>query len=311
MSFEMLIAIVVVSSLVGLFLLFFLSNGMIFTHLTFRRRKGDKDFAKNEDPRAKKDPDRIWFFSQQLEEITLKSYDKLNLKGYFINNNSNKLAILVHGYHGRYYSVTAQAHIFFDNGFDVLCINNRCHDSSEGKSFSMSTKEERDLLDWIELMVKRNPNYQIALYGISMGGHICMLAASNKNVNEKVKCIIEDCGFYSLKEELILETKQSPALFPKLTVILAELYSKIFYHFSYSKDIGKAFKTLKLPILMIHGGQDNYVPTINIEKNYAAVPENVYKEKHIFIGSGHTRSIIDERKKYTEIVDNFVNKFIK
>ena len=87
MPFWLLILIIVVSGIVGFCLLFFLSNGMIFTHLTFRRRKGDKDFAKNEDPRFKKDPDRVWFFSNELEEITLNSYDKLNLKGYFINNN--------------------------------------------------------------------------------------------------------------------------------------------------------------------------------------------------------------------------------
>lgn len=311
MSILAKILIITISSLIGLFLIFFISNGIIFTRISFSRRKGDKDFAKNEDPRAKKDPDRIWYFSNEIEEINLKSYDKKNLKGYFLNNHSNKLVIMVHGYHGRYYSLTSQAHIFFDNGFDVLSINNRCHDSSEGKLITMGKRESRDLEDWIELMIKRNPNYQIALYGISMGGHIVMLTGSKPNVNEKVKCIIEDCGFNSLKNELILMVKQSPAPFPRLTVNLAELYSIIFHHFSYSNSIDKAFKTLKLPILLIHGSQDNYVPTENIYLNEKAVPKDVYYETHVFEGSGHTKSVVDSRKKYTKIVDDFVNKFIK
>ena len=311
MSILAKILIITISSLIGLFLIFFISNGIIFTRLSFSRRKGDKDFAKNEDPRAKNDPDRIWYFSNKIEEINLKSYDKLNLKGYFLNNHSNKLVIMVHGYHGRYYSLTSQAHIFFDNGFDVLSINNRCHDSSEGKLITMGKRESRDLEDWIELMIKRNPNYQIALYGISMGGHIVMLTGSKTNVNEKVKCIIEDCAFNSLKNELILMVKQSPAPFPRLTVNLAELYSIIFHHFSYSNSIDKAFKTLKLPILLIHGSQDNYVPTENIYLNEKAVPKDVYHETHVFEGSGHTKSVVDSRKKYTKIVNDFVNKFIK
>lgn len=311
MSIEIKILIIVLSSLVGLFLIFFISNGIIFTKLSFSRRKGDKDFAKNEDPRAKKDPDRIWYFSNEIEEINLKSYDKINLKGYFLNNHSNKLVIMVHGYHGRYYSLTSQAHIFFDNGYDVLSINNRCHDTSEGRLITMGKRESKDLEKWIELMLSRNPNYQIVLYGISMGGHIVMLTGSKPTVNEKVKCIIEDCGFNSLKNELILMVKQSPAPFPKLTVNLAELYSILFHHFSYSYSIDKAFKTLQLPILLIHGSQDNYVPTENIYKNENAVPAGVYKEVYVFEGSGHTKSVVDSRKKYTKIVNDFVNKFVK
>ena len=307
----LLILIIVVSSLIGLFLIWFIVNGVIYTNISFRRRKGDADFAKNEDPRAKKADDRIWYFSNALEEINLKSYDGLNLKGYFINNNSNKLAILVHGYHGRFYSVVSQARIFFENGFDVLCINNRTHDSSEGKLITMGKRESKDLDSWIELMAARNPNYQIALYGISMGGHIVMQSGAKTTVNEKVKCIIEDCGFNSLRDELILMTKQSPTPMPRTIVTFADLYCRLIYHFGFTKTITKVFKNLKLPILLFHGGKDDYVPTYNIDKNYNAVPENVYKEKHVFPESGHTRCVVDDKAKYTEIVNNFVNKYIK
>ena len=307
----LIITLTILGSLLLLFLIYFITNGIIFTNVSFRRRKGDKDFARTEDPRAKKDPDRIWYFSNQLEEIDMLSYDKLHLKGYFLNNNSSKLAILIHGYHGRYYSVVHQARIFFENGYDVLSINNRTHDTSEGKVFTMGKREKRDVASWIELMLKRNPNYQIVLYGISMGGHIAMLSASDKNVNEKVKCVIEDCGYYSLKDELLLVLKKGKFPLPHLIINLADLYSRIFYRFSYTYTIGKAFKDLKLPILMFHGADDDYVPTKNIELNYNAVPEGVYKEKHIFEGCGHTRCVVNKKEEYRQIVDEFVNKFVK
>ena len=305
-----IILLTIASSLLFLFIATFLINGAIYVNISFRRRKGDKDFAKSEDPRAKKEEDRIWYFSNQIEEINLKSYDSLNLKGYFLNNHSNKLVILVHGYHGRYYSVASQARIFFENGFDVLSINNRTHDTSEGKLISMGKRESLDLDSWIDLMLQRNPNYQIVLYGISMGGHVVMKSGSKISVNEKVKCIIDDCGFNSLKNELIYMTKQSPALLPELIVSLADLYCRIFYRFGFTSTIEKCFKNLKKPILFFHGKKDDYVLPLNTEECFNAVPENVYKEKHIFEDSSHTKCVVNHKEEYREIVVNFVNKFI-
>ena len=294
-----------------LFIIYFIFTGAVFTKVSFKRREGDKDFAKNEDPRAKKDPDRIWYFSQTLEELNLESYDRLNIKGYFLNNKSNKLAILVHGYHGRYYSVVSQARIFFENGFDVLCINNRTHDTSEGNLITMGKREARDVNDWIKLMLKRNPNYHIALYGISMGGHIVMRVVSDKNVNQNIKCVIEDCGYNSLKKQLHHMLMLRQIKLSKFILNLSELYSILFHHFSFSNTISKRFKNLKMPILLFHGGKDDYVPTENINLNYDAVPEGIYKEKHIFEDSVHTKCVVDHKQEYKEIVDNFVNKYIK
>lgn len=306
-----LITLIVGCSILLLFIAWFIVNGIIYTNISFRRRKGDAHFAENEDPRAKQNPDRIWYFSNSLEEITIESYDKLKLKGYFLNNNSNKLAILVHGYHGRFYSTVSQAHIFYDNGYDVLSINNRTHDSSEGKLITMGKREAKDLEDWIKEMLKRNPKYQIVLYGISMGAHIVMQTASKISVNEKVKCVIEDCGYYSLKEELIIQTKKSPSPMPKVIVFFADFYSRLINHFGFTYTIGKAFKNLKLPILMFHGDKDSMVPVENINKIYEAVPEGIYKEKHIFENSEHTRCVVDQFGKYQQIVNDFVDKYIK
>ena len=97
----------------------------------------------------------------------------------------------------------------------------------------------------------------------------------------------------------------------KFILNLSELYSILFHHFSYSNTISKRFKNLKMPILLFHGGKDDYVPTENINLNYDVVPEGIYKEKHIFEDSVHTKCVVDHKQEYKEIVDNFVNKYIK
>ena len=114
-----------------------------------------------------------------------------------------------------------------------------------------------------------------------------------------------------MKDELVLMTKKSPTPIPRTTVFFADLYSRLIYHFSFTNTISKIFKNLKLPILLFHGGKDDYVPTYNIDRNYDAVPEGIYKEKHVFENSGHTRCVVDDKEKYRKIVNDFVNKFIK
>ena len=95
------ITLIIVGSLLFVMLVLFLVIGWVTFTKSFCRRKNDKHFADNEDPRFKNAPDRQWFWAQNIEEITLKSFDGLSLKGYFLNNHSNKLVIMVHGHHGR------------------------------------------------------------------------------------------------------------------------------------------------------------------------------------------------------------------
>ncbi|MCR5333105.1 MAG: alpha/beta hydrolase [Bacilli bacterium] len=301
--------------LLGLTLLMFIVVSMIFGrmffHISFDRRKGDKDFAKTENPNDKKRPSRIWFSEQKLEELSIISKDKLCLKGYLLNQNSNKLAIILHGYRGRYYSSTAQAQFFFENGYDVLLPNNRAHDTSEGDYFTMGKKEVYDVLKWINLMVERNPNYQIVLMGISMGGHITMMTAGRKELSKNVKCFVEDCGYHSLKEILFDNVKNSPRVkFPKYAFICGEIYTGLFHHFSLNDSVKNSFKNVKIPGLFIHGDKDTYVPYENLDKNYDAMPEGIYKEKKAFAGVEHNRSVFVE-PEYKDTIINFVNRFIK
>ena len=258
-----LITLIVIGGTLVLLFGLYLLDGFVLFNITFRRRPGDKDFAKNENPKEKNAPDRLWYFSQNPEELTIKSYDNLNLKGYYINNHSNKLAILIHGYHGRYYSLVSQAKVFIELGYDVLNINNRCHDTSEGRYLTMGEKESRDLMNWILFMISRNPNYQIVLYGISMGAHITMLTLGKRSLDSRVKCAIVDCGYYSLKDQLVFTLRANHYFWPKLHVNAGQFVAKVFYHFSFRKvdDLDDC----SLPIMFIHGNKDNYVPFVNLD----------------------------------------------
>ncbi|MCF0118125.1 MAG: alpha/beta hydrolase [Bacilli bacterium] len=281
----------------------------MFYVITFSRRKNDHIFAELEDPEDKKTPSRIWYSNQQIEELKIKSKDKLILKGYFQDNHSNKLLVCLHGYRGRYYSNTTQSQIFFEHGYDVLLPNNRAHDTSEGKFFSMGPKEIDDVIRWIDLMIKRNPNYEIVLMGISMGAHIAMMLGGEK-LPSNIKCIIEDCGYSNLKDQLNYELVKIKAPCKGFILFAANLYCRLFHGFSLKHNTATAFSNLTLPILLIHGDKDTYVKFENLKLNADSVPNNIYKEVVTFEGADHNRSK-DQLEKYTETIINFVNKFIK
>ena len=62
---------------------------------------------------------------------------------------------------------------------------------------------------------------------------------------------------------------------------------------------------------MFHGGKDSMVPIENVNKIYDSVPQGIYKEKHIFENSEHTRCVVDQYRKYQQIVNEFVDKYTK
>lgn len=309
MPLTLLISLIVVGSLLVLILSFLILDGFVFFNITFRRRPGDKDFAKNENPKEKNAPDRLWYFSQNPEELNLVSYDKLNLKGYYLNNRSNKLAILIHGYHGRYYSLVSQAKVFIELGYDVLNINNRCHDTSEGRYLTMGEKESRDLIDWIRLMLKRNPSYRIVLYGISMGSHITMLSLGRKEIDPRVKCAILDCGYFSLKDQLIYTLKYNKYFWPSLHVNAGRVVAKLFYHFSFHK-VASSLGNSMVPMMFIHGDKDDYVPFVNLNLCSTSASRSIYTEVHEFKGANHTQCI-KQYETFKQLTEDFTKRFIQ
>lgn len=262
----LLISLIIISSVLLFSILVFLVIGKAMYDIIFKRRKNDENFALEENKEDKLKPSRMWFSKQKLEEFSIKSKDNLTLKGYLLDNNSNKIAILVHGYRGRYYSLTSQAKIFFDEGYDVFLTNNRAHDTSQGTHFSMGEKESEDLLLWIDYLLKKNKNYQIVLMGVSMGGHIAMLSAS-KIDKEHLKCLIVDCGYASLKDTLIDQCSLSmPQILAKCLIIILSMYVKIFHRFSLSSNSKDSLAKLEVPVLFIHGDNDETVKIENMKK---------------------------------------------
>ena len=124
-----------------------------------------------------------------------------------------------------------------------------------------------------------------------------------------VKCFVEDCGYTSVWEQFEGELKVQfnlPA-FPLLHV--ANWLCKLKYDWSFSEASAvEQLKKANLPMLFIHGDQDDFVPTSMVYDLYDAKPEP--KELWVVAGVDHAHSYRDNKEEYTGKVKEFVGKYI-
>ncbi|WP_294349434.1 alpha/beta hydrolase [uncultured Clostridium sp.] len=242
------------------------------------------------------------------EEI--ESFDNLKLHGYKINNeNSNVWVITVHGYMGSGAKMASYAENFYNIGYNVLVPDLRGHGKSEGDYIGMGWNDRKDILRWIDLILKENNNAKIILHGVSMGGATVMMTSGEK-LPENVKCIIEDCGYSSVVDEFEDKLKNIFNL-PKTPILqAADLVSRVRagYWFSDASSVNQ-LKKAKVPILFIHGDKDDFVPYDMLDKVYNAA--DVEKEKLVVEGAEHAKSAYVNPELYWNTISNFINKHLE
>ena len=243
------------------------------------------------------------------EKVTTKSFDGLNLSArLYINDPDAPFDILVHGY--KSYGIkdfSGGINLSFGINHNVLLIDHRAHGESEGKTISFGINERYDILAWINYLNNRfGANHPIILMGISMGG-ATVLMTSNLELPSNVKGIIADCPFssaYDIIVKVAIENKYPLLLIKTFLKPTAKLFGKFDIFASSAQE---AVKNAKVPILLIHGDEDDFVPydmSVKIKAN------NPNIEFHTFKCDVHGLSYIVDKDRYTQIYNEFVNKCI-
>ena len=254
--------------------------------------------------------DFCWWDKFTFETLSLISKDGLKLVGHFLGNSTDKLAIIVHGYGADYREMQLYTKYFVEKNYNILAVENRAHGNSEGKMIGMGWLDRLDLIQWINLMLEKNPNYQIVLMGLSMGAStVCM--ASGEKLSKNVKAIISDCAYVNAFEEFryVFNHRTHLPAFPLLNIF--NMYTKSVYKFDMKKaDASVQVKKSKTPILFIHGDKDSFVPTENVHKLYAATPEGL-KQIYIAKDAEHAMSYPSNEIEYERQLNLFLKNYIK
>lgn len=244
------------------------------------------------------------------EDAWIRSYDnkKLHAKVY-INDVKKPFAILVHGYRGSgLRDFAGGLGYYISQGFNAILIDHRGHGESDGKTITFGIKERKDLVSWINYAIDTyGKDIEILLTGISMGG-ATVLMVLDQDLPPNVKCVISDCPFSS-PLGIILKVTEDMHLPSKLCKPFIKLSARLFAHVNIEEsDSFRSIKDSKLPILIIHGTEDRYVPVKMSEELKSSNPNVELLEIE---GAPHGLSFIKDNAKYTSVAKAFIDRYFK
>jgi len=241
-------------------------------------------------------------------EVSITSFDGLKLAGTWLETENPKgTIILAHGYRSCKLVEFSMVLDFYQSyGLNILLPDQRAHGKSEGRIITFGVKECQDMKKWIEWINENQNDRPIILSGLSMGASTVLFLA-DEALPANVKGIIGDCGFTSPWEIISCVFRNVTHLPAGPSLWVAELFARIFGGFSLrEKNTKEVLQNSKLPVLMVHGTEDGFVPCEMTKQGYAACTG----EKEIFLveGADHGLSFLKDSQRYKEKVLAFLDR---
>lgn len=243
-----------------------------------------------------------------FEEVSITTFDGLKLFArYYHLSDSAPIQIQFHGYR-------STAVRDFSGGFslarkmgrNLLVVDQRAGGKSEGTTICFGIKEKYDCLEWIKYALERFGDVPIMLTGVSMGA-ATVLMASELDLPKNVKCIVADCPYSSPEEIIALQCKEM-GIPPKIGMPFVRLGARLFGNLKLSGEgAEKAVRNTKVPILLVHGEEDDFVPCYMSEKIYSANPKMITFET--FPNAAHGVSFLVDTERYEKLYYSLFEKY--
>lgn len=244
-----------------------------------------------------------------FEPVSIVSHDGLTLTAryYRFVSDESRVELLFHGWRSNALrDACGGAKLARDLGYNLLLVDQRAHAESASTTITFGIKEKYDCLDWVNYAVERfGSDVRILLGGVSMGA-ATVLMASALPLPENVRGITADCG-YSSPEAIIRKVCRDMGIPDRLGYPFVRMSARLLGHFSL-KDGGavEAVKHAKVPIMIMHGECDDFVPFEMCREIYDACAS----EKALFTvpKAGHGTSYFYDTDGYTRAVGDFKMK---
>ena len=244
------------------------------------------------------------------EQIEITAQDGTMLVGHwFCPENAKRIIIAMHGWRSTWsQDFGAIAPFWFDNDCAVLFAEQRGQGNSGGKYMGFGLLERFDCLDWINWVNERtDAKLPIYLGGVSMGATTILMTAGFE-LPENVKGIVADCAFtspHAIWKHVVENNFKLP--FGLYSRAARDICEKRIQVRSDSYSTVEALSNCKVPVLFIHGTDDNFVPIEMTYENYKAC----VSEKRLFVvpGAEHGMSYFVDKDGYETAVKQFWKDF--
>ena len=195
-------------------------------------------------------------------------------------------------------------------GDGVLLIHERAQGDSEGHAMTFGIREREDVLRWAQYCEHRFPGVPLFLHGISMGA-ATVLMASALPLPKSVKGIVADCPYDVPKDIIVLTASKHTGSFAKLMWPFlcggAFLFADGLRFGSVSCH--ESVKHAVVPIQIIHGEDDRFVPTYMSEPMAKANPALV--TRFTFPNAGHGLSYLEDTPRYQQLTKAFIERCLQ
>ena len=253
-----------------------------------------------------------WLRDHNQKDVYVTSEDGLRLRARWIEHENPVGTILfAHGYRSTPLLDFGVAYPFYyELGFNILIPDQRSHGKSQGRFITFGVKESKDMLCWIKYHNRKLGKCPMVLSGLSMGASTMMYLA-DEELPDNVGAIIADCGFTSPKDILSCVFTNVTHLPAAVAIWATDIFARLIAGFSLNqKDSRKTLAKNKLPILLVHGKDDDFVPCYMTEEGYASCAGE--KELLLVDGAGHGVSFLIDPDGYTalivKLIGNIINK---
>lgn len=250
---------------------------------------------------------RAWLDTQPTEKASITSFDGLRLSAtvFPAAEPSDKTVICFHGYtSSSLQEFASYAPFYHEMGFNMVMPDARAHGESDGEYIGFGNLDRFDCQDWVN-WARQHFGGEIYLHGISMGAATVLMASGFDMPH--VQAIVADCGFtcaWDIFSTVLKKDYHMPA-FPIIPMADRICKKHAGYGFRDCVATEEVAKT-KIPILFIHGDEDDFVPACMGRRNFEACASD--KRLLIIPGAGHAESYHVDPALYEATVREFLEK---
>ena len=222
---------------------------------------------------------------------------------------SNRYLVLCHGYTDTRWGMLRYIQFYHELNFHCIIFDQRGHGENVPGPCSYSVKEAKSLLLVLKDAQTRYPGEKIfGIHGESLGGATVLQSLKYDLSQYHVKFAVDDCGFCDIVPILKTGLKKEHHL--PIMVYPASVMAKLMYGVSFTeaRPIRSVYGN-KLPLLICHGEEDDFIPVWHSEKVKEATAG--YCEFHRFPGAGHAFSAFVSPDEYLKVLDSFITKVLE
>ena len=262
-------------------------------------------------------PDYLTLMAQVYESATqlqacgcvaveLTARDGTPLVGHWYEHPEPKrIVIAMHGWRSRWdQDFGLIAPFLHKNGCSVLYAEQRGQNASGGTHMTFGLLERYDCIDWVNWALSHSKqNLPVYLAGISMGA-TTVLMAGGLDLPNCVRGIVADCGFTTPHAIWRHVAERNLHLNYDLHQNWVNRLCRKRIHMG-AEDAStlEAMANCKVPVLLVHGSDDSFVPVEMTYENYKACAAP--KKLLIVPGAAHGLSYLTEPTQYQQAVKDF------